>query len=113
MQDSQTLFQFDALSRAKFFGHNSAHTLYRKISCNEFIPHIKVPFLVLLSNNDPITRVEMVPHTDLLRNPNCALVEASYGGHCDFFCERDKEVKSEESNGYLNLFNIKRRKERK
>ena len=95
MQDSRTLFQFDADCRAKFFGLNSAHTLYRKISCGEFVPHIKVPFLVLLSNNDPITRVEMVPHSDLLRNPCCALVEASYAGHCDFFCERDKEEKVE------------------
>jgi len=26
-----------------------------------------------------------VPRNDLLRNPNCVLVEAEHGGHCDFW----------------------------
>ncbi len=80
-----SVFDFDRLYRAKFFMYNSAHDLYRDVSCGRYIPKIDLPFLVLLSNDDPITKVELVPHGDLLRNNNCLLIEANRGGHCDFF----------------------------
>jgi predicted alpha/beta-fold hydrolase len=48
---------------------------------------------VLLSNDDPVVKVELVPHGDLLRNRNCVLVEANRGGHCDFFCKVDGQYR--------------------
>ena len=83
----KSVYEFDRLYRARFFHYNSAHKMYRDVSCDRFIPSVSIPFTVLLSNDDPITKVENVPHADLLRNPNCVLVEANHGGHCDFFTQ--------------------------
>lgn len=89
MEQTKSLFDFDKKFSARFFEFNSAHQLYRQASCGPVIPYVDVPFLVLLSNDDPVVKVELVPHGDLLRNKNCVLVEANVGGHCDFFCKLD------------------------
>lgn len=68
MKESKSLFDFDRRFRARFFDYQSAHMLYRDVSCGRFVPYVNVPTLVMLSNDDPITKVELVPHGDLLRN---------------------------------------------
>jgi len=68
MKQSKTLYEFDQNYRAKFFAYSSVHKLYRGVSCGPYLPNVDIPFLVLLSNDDPITKVELVPHGDLLRN---------------------------------------------
>lgn len=93
MKESKSLFDFDRRYRARFFDYSSAHTLYRVVSCGRFIPNVDVPLLVMLSNDDPITKVELVPHADLLRNKNCVLIEANRGGHCDFFSQNGETYK--------------------
>ena len=83
-------FDFDNKVRGKFLGYSSAHTLYRRVSCDRFIPHISIPFLVLASCDDPIAVHSDMPRDELLRNPNCTLIEAVNGGHCDFFTDKYK-----------------------
>ena len=85
IQKLNSVFEFDRRFRAKFFLYDSAHRLYRNVSCGRHIPAIDIPFVVMLSNDDPITKCELVPHKDLLRNDNCVLIECNRGGHCDFW----------------------------
>jgi predicted alpha/beta-fold hydrolase len=73
----QSVFEFDTKYRSRFFLYRSAHRLYRDVSCGRHVPDVDVPFLVLLSNDDPITKVELVPHSDLYNNDHCVLVEAN------------------------------------
>lgn len=93
MKATKSLFDFDRKFRARFFDYSSAHMLYRDVSCGRFIPNVDVPTLVMLSNDDPITKVDLVPHGDLLRNANCILIEANRGGHCDFFSQDGESYK--------------------
>jgi predicted alpha/beta-fold hydrolase len=81
----KSVFEFDRRFRARFFNYNSAHKLYRDVSCGRHLQGVDIPFVVMISLDDPITKVELVPHTDLLRNPHCTLIECNKGGHCDFF----------------------------
>ena len=65
-------------------GHKGGHTLYRSISCNEFVPDIDTPVFVLTAKDDPITKYKSVPVFDIRRNPNMFLIATPYGGHCEF-----------------------------
>ena len=84
-----TLFDFDSKVRAKFLGYNSGHMLYRVTACDRVVPSIKTPFLVIASQDDPISVYTDMPHDSLLRNENCTLMVAKNGGHCDFWTQDD------------------------
>ena len=85
MPKATSTFDFDNKVRGRFLGYKSGHVLYRRSSCDVFIPGISIPFLVLASCDDPIAVHSDMPRDDLLRNENCTLIEAANGGHCDFF----------------------------
>jgi len=85
IKKAKDLIHFDRMVRAKILGYNSVHMLYRNVSCDRFVGSINVPFLVLHANDDPISMTKHLPVTDLVRNPNCLLIQTDVGGHCDFF----------------------------
>ena len=95
MKSIESVFEFDGYVRSRACNLNSAHKLYRDLACDRYIPHIDVPTLVLISEDDPITQLRFVPRGDLIRNPEILYVEAKYGGHCDFFStsEQDGELR--------------------
>ena len=66
------------------FDHKGAHSFYRKVSCNVFVPDIKTPTFVFTAKDDPITRYKHVPIEDIKRNPNMFLISVPNGGHCEF-----------------------------
>ena len=75
------------------FGLRSGHLLYRKISCNAFIPSISIPTFVLYSKDDTITDFKFVPLDDLNRNGNIVTAVVERGGHCDLFGSGKKRHK--------------------
>ena len=85
----KSIIELDNLTRAKAFGFNSANELYRSISCGHYLSYIDKPFMVIYAKDDIIVKDCDIPKTDLLSNPNCILLESDYGGHCDFFQEKD------------------------
>lgn len=46
---------FDATVRAKIFGYDGAHSLFRAVSQNVFIPDIATPTFALVAKDDAIT----------------------------------------------------------
>lgn len=54
-KEAKTLFMFDATVRAKIFGYDGAHSLFRAVSQNVFIPDIKTPTFALVAKDDAIT----------------------------------------------------------
>lgn len=81
----KSIFKFDHKVRGKMFGHRGPHNWYRAVSCDRFIPLVTCPFMVWVSKDDKICKHKHLPREDLLRNPNCFLIEARHGGHCDFW----------------------------
>lgn len=84
-QFCNTIFDFDCKVRSKYTGYRGGHELYRAISCNAFIPHIRTPLLAIAAKDDPITLFAHLPIDDMKRNENIILAILNHGGHCDFY----------------------------
>lgn len=82
-QKPGNLFVFDNV-RAKAFGYNGTHSLYRAVSQNVFIPDVQTPTFALIAKDDPITQFKFAPIEDMQRNPNFIVAVTESGGHCDF-----------------------------
>ena len=85
----KSILELDNITRAKAFGFNSANELYREISCGHYLSYIDKPFLIIYARDDIIVRDADIPKVDLLANQNCLYLESDYGGHCDFFAEKE------------------------
>lgn len=77
--------EFDTMVRAPLFGYRGASRLFRKVSCDAYVPQIETPLLALVTKDDAITDFKFVPKEDLQRNPNVILAILERGGHCDLF----------------------------
>jgi predicted alpha/beta-fold hydrolase len=82
---ARSLFHFDSAVRSKILGFKSVHSLYRYISCDPYLPHIKTPFLTVVARDDPITSMKFVPVDTLNRNENCLLTVLDKGGHVEYY----------------------------
>lgn len=78
-----SIIDFDDKVRTKYFGYKSAHMMYRKLSCDQFVADIETPMLLLYAKDDAITDYKFVPEADIKRNPNLILATVARGGHCD------------------------------
>ena len=74
--------EFDNLTRSLAFGFENSEQLYKAISSQPMIKFIKVPFLVIHMQDDPIVLNEHFPRQEILSNQNGLLIEGRYGGHC-------------------------------
>jgi predicted alpha/beta-fold hydrolase len=86
-EKAQTCIEFDGLTRARILGRNSAHMLWRSMSCDQYLPHVGVPFLTVVAKDDPITEYRHVPVETLQRNPHSLLTVFERGGHVNFYHE--------------------------
>ena len=82
--NAKSMFHFDGCVRSKILGFKSVHSLWRYISCDRYLPHIKTPFLTVVARDDPITSIRHVPVDTLNRNENCLLTILKQGGHCEY-----------------------------
>lgn len=83
---------FDDYFTCRVAGFNNPWEYYRAVSPFNRIKNIRVPTLVINSNDDPAVGCRL-PYMDIERNPNVALVETDLGGHLgwvksngDFWC---------------------------
>ena len=59
-----------------------------------------------MSKDDPITRFNMVPIEDLVRNPNFLVAVSDAGGHCEFFYSEKGEHRRFTSRLLLEYFKL-------
>ena len=78
----KTFLEFDSLYTAPVHGFNSAYHYYKKSSSIYYLDEIKVPTLIIMSKNDPVTNVKKLPN-----NISSFLDIEFYetGGHVGFF----------------------------
>jgi len=65
-------------------GYTSAEEYWNEASCHHFIPHVKIPLLVVYANDDPIASrntASALVLGKLLANPNIIVVSTPCGGH--------------------------------
>ncbi|WDP89881.1 MAG: alpha/beta fold hydrolase [Desulfobacter sp.] len=98
---------FDDRYTAPIHGFKNAEDYWRKCASKQFIPHIKVPTLIVNAQNDPFLPRECFPVAEAEYNPHVSLKITGSGGHVGFIdFNRDGLYWSEQKaidvlNGYL------------
>jgi hypothetical protein len=80
----KTLNDFDNAYTSIAHGFKDALDYYEKASSLQFLPHIKVPTLIINSLNDSFLSPECYPIKAAKANPNLYLEMPKYGGHVGF-----------------------------
>jgi len=79
-----TLKDFDDVYTSRAHGFKDALDYYEKCSCLPFLPHIKIPTLLLNAQNDSFLGPECFPIKEAEQNDNLYFEISKYGGHVGF-----------------------------
>jgi len=80
----KTLKDFDDVYTSKAHGFKDALDYYKKASCLQFLPNIRIPSLIINALNDSFLSAECYPVKEAKNNPNLYLEMPKYGGHVGF-----------------------------
>jgi len=79
-----TLKDFDDIYTSRAHGFDDALDYYRKCSCLQFLPNIKIPSLIINAENDFFFGTECYPEKEAQQNKKLFLEVPKYGGHVGF-----------------------------
>jgi len=79
-----TVRQFDEAYTAPHHGFNGATDYYHRASALRVINRIRVPALILTSEDDPFVPTAAFSDPAVTGNPNITVVMTPHGGHCAF-----------------------------
>jgi len=91
LRSIRTVREFDERVTAPHFGFRSASDYYRRASAMRVIDRIRVPALVITSEDDPFVPSQPFADPRLTGNPFIELHLCEHGGHCGFIGERSGE----------------------
>jgi uncharacterized protein len=75
---------FDDRYTAPLHGFKDAQDYYARCSSKQFLPHIRIPTLLVNAQNDPFLSEACFPVTEAAANPHLYLEVPSTGGHVGF-----------------------------
>ncbi len=84
-----TLKDFDDIYTSRAHGFKDAIDYYTQCSCRQFLPHIKIPTLLLNAQNDSFLGEECYPYLEAENNPNFYFEISKYGGHVGYVGARN------------------------
>lgn len=79
------LKDFDDNFTSKLFGFNCASEYYRHASPDQRLLNVRVPTLIVSSEDDPVVGSSSLPHSEVKLNPYTFMVTTSIGGHLGWF----------------------------
>jgi len=79
--------EFDDKITARYEGFAGAEDYYQRASSSRVLDKIRIPTLVIHSNDDPFIRILPETRQKLTNNPAIQWVETSRGGHCAFLAD--------------------------
>lgn len=79
------LFEFDRTVQGPTWGYPTEGAYYRDASSCDSILAIRVPFLAIHAEDDPIAVGEALPVQEFQQNPMTVLLTTSLGGHLSWF----------------------------
>ncbi len=83
-----TIWDIDDQVTAPSFGFRDAAHYYETQSAINFVPRIRVPTLLIHSQDDTFIPFEMYSHPALAENPHIRLLTTEHGGHLGFLQRR-------------------------
>lgn len=81
----QKLRDFDDAFTSKLFGFNCALEYYRHASPDQRLLNVRVPTIIVSSQDDPIIGSKALPYSEVKLNPYTYLAVTSIGGHLGWF----------------------------
>ena len=83
----KTVREFDEEYTAPYFGFNGADDYYHRASSMRIVDRVRVPALVIASEDDPFVPPEPFRDPKVLGNPHIELAISAHGGHCGFIAD--------------------------
>jgi predicted alpha/beta-fold hydrolase len=80
----KTVRQFDEVYTAPHFGFLNAEDYYHRASAMRVIDRVRVPALIITSEDDPFVPPDAFRDPTVTRNPHVVLHLCAHGGHCGF-----------------------------
>ena len=80
----RTVREFDEAYTAPYFGFKDAEDYYHRASAMRVVDRIRVPALVITSEDDPFVPATPFHDPRLAGNPYVTLFACAHGGHCGF-----------------------------
>ncbi|KAL1795426.1 hypothetical protein ACET3X_005650 [Alternaria dauci] len=79
------LHEFDRHVQCPTWGYPTEGAYYRDSQCVDALLGIRIPFLGINAEDDPISNKAGLPYQEVLCNPNALLVTTDWGGHLGSF----------------------------
>jgi predicted alpha/beta-fold hydrolase len=80
----RTIIDFDNSYTARLFGFGTAANYFRTQSSNQFLERIRIPALLVQSQDDPLIPFSIYDHPAFAANPHLRLIAPAHGGHVGF-----------------------------
>jgi predicted alpha/beta-fold hydrolase len=80
----RTVREFDEAYTAPYFGFADAEDYYHRASAMRVVDRIRVPALVIISEDDPFVPTQPFRDPKVAGNPHVTLRICEHGGHCGF-----------------------------
>lgn len=79
------LHEFDREVQCPTWGYPTEEAYYRDASSVDSLLAVRIPFLAVQAEDDPIACKEAIPYEEFKQNPYTVLCSTSLGGHLGFF----------------------------
>jgi predicted alpha/beta-fold hydrolase len=80
----RTVREFDDAITAPQFGYRDAEEYYEAAGAKRVVDKIRVPYLLITSEDDPFVPCDSIRSSGVLRNPAVTFCVQKHGGHCGF-----------------------------
>jgi predicted alpha/beta-fold hydrolase len=85
IESCQLMSHFDTVYTTWSLGFNHISEYYEYSRSEKYLSNIKVPFLSMFCEDDPIIPITSVPFKTLKSNPHMVTIVSPHGGHLAFF----------------------------
>ncbi|KAJ5570273.1 uncharacterized protein N7459_009703 [Penicillium hispanicum] len=85
VRSSTYLHEFDRALQCPTWGYPTEGAYYRDATSTETMLNIRIPFLCVQAEDDPIASREALPFQEMTRTPYGVMVTTSWGGHLGWF----------------------------
>ncbi|KAF2688915.1 AB-hydrolase YheT [Lentithecium fluviatile CBS 122367] len=79
------LYEFDRVVQAPTWGYPTQGAYYRDAASVDAVLAIKIPFLAINAEDDPISQDSAIPYEEFKQNPYTVLCTTNWGGHLSWF----------------------------
>lgn len=83
---------YDDYFTSQLNGFKNADDYYKKSSCKQFIPAIKIPSLLINALDDSFLSESCYPYKEAEKNNNFTFLTPKYGGHVGFYSSFNTET---------------------